>query len=132
MIRSMACDRFVYWKKGKPRPTREEIEVVICDYFGDVATKVSWDRDRFFVTLMGKQSHPFEHVDPDHPVARTTIHYRKLAAEGKSSTERWIEVWVGPDSLDVITRMADPFTNACAKDLVWHIAGQWDGDLEDE
>lgn len=128
----MACDRFIDWKKNEKRPSREEIEVVIQDYFGPVATEVRWKDERFYITLLGKQSHPFEHVDPDHPVARTTLHYRKLAEEGKASAERWIEVWMGPDSMDVITRMADPFTNACAKDLAWHIAGQWNGDLEAE
>jgi hypothetical protein len=128
----MACDRFVYWKEGKPRPTRDEVEKVIRDYFGEVATEVRWDRDRFYVILVGKQTHPLESVDPSHLAVVGLLHYRKLAAEGKASSKRWIEVWFDAECLDVITRMADPLTNACAKDLAWHIAGQWDGDLEAE
>jgi hypothetical protein len=127
----MACDRFVNWKKDKPRPTREEVELVIRDYFGSVATEVRWDHDRFFITLVGQQTHPLERVDPNHPVIAGLNHYRKLAEKGEADVGRWIEVWLGQDSLDVITRMADPLTNACAGDLVWYFSRHWDSEREE-
>lgn len=96
----MALDRFVYWKKDEV-PNGAQLHCMIEDYVRGLGAEVKWCLDRFFVTLPGVCSHPFE-----------------------EDRERWIEVYVGEDHVDVITRSMDAVTNAIADGLV----RQWEGD----
>ncbi len=99
----MASDRFIYWNKALPIPSKEDIEKILKGFFGDAAT-VDWDKDRFFVTLNSKPSFPFTGLGgwdrtPELP------------------EERWIEVCIHNDCIDVLTRQADHFTGILAEGL---------------
>ncbi|MBI5420840.1 MAG: hypothetical protein HZA35_00820 [Parcubacteria group bacterium] len=94
----MACDRFVYWNTKKP--TKRNLEYILGDYVGTIA-EVTWNRDRWMVLLPGKSSFPFKRV-----IGRDGIFGHE---------ERFFEVWIGKDCIDVITRQADHFTNAIAR-----------------
>ena len=111
----MANDHFVNWKDGK-KPTKKAVERVIRQFFDSVATKIEWKTDRFFVDLIGKYSPPLEGLPGYFPAAK---------GEG-----RYIEVWLGPDSLDVMTRQADDFTNVCAMGLAQIFSRFWEGELD--
>ena len=112
----MSCDRVINWKDR--RPTREEAQTVIEDFFGDCC-HVSWDKDRWFVIVPGKPSAPLARIPG-----------------GRSGPEmpgtRWIEVWPAKDDkcLFVMTRTQDHFTNALADSLAKVCASWWRGKLE--
>ena len=110
----MACDRFVNWKKGGKKPTQAEVEKVLRQFFDAASTEVLWSIDRFFVTLVGKGSAPLEGIEGAHCLTPVD--------------QRWIEVHLGKDNLDVITRCGDEFTNACALGLAKIFARFWQGD----
>jgi hypothetical protein len=114
----MASDRFVNWKKGK-RPSKFEVETVIRQFFDSVATEIKWDKDRFMVTLVGKGSHPLKGI----------IGVGSLLPE---ADERWIEVIVGKNNLDVLTRRADEFTCCCANGLAAVFVRFWQAELDDD
>lgn len=120
----MASDVFVYWTT-EDRPTRAQVDMVIRDFFGDVAIDVRWHLDRFFVTLFGKWSTPLVRVvDPD-------IRQRLLSSAPEPPDDgRYIEVWFADDSLDVITRRQDDFTHACQVRLAEVFARRWKGRVE--
>lgn len=121
----MAADRFVYWAERKP--TQAEVEAVLRNFFDEAATEIKWDKDRFFVTLVGKKSFVFKGLG--HPLE---------AAELADITDtRWgtgpirsIEIWLGSDTLDVMTRHGDAFTSALADGLVQVFARFWQGRVE--
>jgi len=115
----MAADRFVLWKSEKP--TQEEIQFVLEDFLGEVATEIRWDTDRFFVTLVGKYSHPLKRVVTS-PIARRDI---EPGWDG-----RHLEVIVGKADLDVLTRRQDEFTMRVADGLADVFARFWAGELE--
>jgi hypothetical protein len=121
----MASDVFVRWKTTK-RPTREEAEKVIQDFLGEVATEIEWKKDRFFVTLIGKWSHPLVRVVE--PAMQDVIKNMYPKEEGWEG--RYLEVWLGDDSLDVMTRRQDEFTHACQDGLAAVFARFWEGEIE--
>jgi hypothetical protein len=116
----MALDRWVYFR-GEARPTREQLGQLLEDFFGQ-AGEVKWDRDRFFVVLVGKPSHPLKRM-PGVP--------SWMAATSEEAEKRWIEVWMDEKCVDVMTRMSDAFTNALAHGLAELIARFWDGGLQE-
>jgi hypothetical protein len=119
----MSSDVFVYWNKGKPIPTKDEVERVIVQFFGETAKAVTWDQDRFFVTLIGTWSHPLRGIADISP---------GLLGMGEPPySARCLEVWPSKGSLDVITRMQDEYTNTCAMGLAKVFARYWEGELED-
>ena len=93
----MALDRFVYWTTQ--RPTAEEIGILLEDYLTD-AGKVEIQDGRYFATLVGRASNPFKRI---------------AGAHSPEAYERFFEVYVGIDCIDVITRQQDEFTNNVAK-----------------
>jgi len=121
----MAQDRFVYWKEE--RPTRKELKGVLEDFLGGMAVGIKYgtfesgaskDKDLEFwsILLVGKPSFPF----------------KRLPGFGKGSfggqemhTERWFEVVVAPDSIDVITRMSDELTSVIANGFAELCARYW-------
>lgn len=117
----MASDRFVNWKPGK-KPTRQEVQLVLEDFFVGAATEIRWDKDRFFVTLVGKHSNPLKRVS-DSPLVKMEP---EPGWEG-----RHLEVWLGSKSLDVLTRQQDEFTNRVADGLAALFARYWEGELEE-
>lgn len=116
----MAADTFVYWK-NKKKPTRKELTVVLEDYMRGLG-KVRWDRDRFFVDIPGKVSWPFARILPD---------TNKAKAMAEDPMERWFEVYVGKDNIDIITRQMDELTNNIATGFAKLCARYWEGELEE-
>lgn len=119
----MACDRFVYWKKGN-EPTREQLQLVLEDYVRDLAESVEWDGPghRFFVKLPGMCSNPAARFTDSDMIRRMAIEDRK--------TERWFEVYVDDDNVDVMTRHSDWITNGIATEFAKICAQFWQGRLE--
>lgn len=116
----MACDRFVYWKKER-RPKREELRLMLEDFFAGLTTSIVWEKDRFFINILGAPSSPFKRFPgvPEH-----------VAKGDPDITERWIEVWPSNDCLDVMTRQMDEVTNVLAEGFAKLAARYWDGELE--
>lgn len=114
----MALDRFIYWNERRATP--QQIEMLLHDYLGGIG-ELCWDKDRYYVTLPGKPTFPFKHLEPTMVGA---------IENAESQRERWIEIWFGDDCLDVITRQTDHFTNDIAKGLAEMIANYWEGRLE--
>lgn len=110
----MACDRFVCWAEVKP--TKNEAESIIKNYLDEAATEIKWDKDRFFVTLVGKPSFPFKDIITSDPSV--------------FSETRWLEVYLAQDNLDVITRMGDEYTNTVADGLANLFVRLYDAALE--
>lgn len=119
----MASDTVVHWKNKRPK--REEAEAVIQKFFDGAATEIRWEKDRFFVTLIGKWSHPLSGVLESEDL-------RPLPPTDPGWEGRYLEVWLSKGSLDVITRQQDEFTNNCARGLAKVFARFWEGELEDD
>lgn len=130
----MASDIFVYWKRNKKpgalvKPSRKQVLQVIQQFFGENVAKARWDQDRFFVELPGGWSAALRGVAPCRTAAQNQ------AAKEQVGGCRWIEVFIGMPQqhsaeMDVITRFADDYTNACAFGLAKVFALGWDGTLE--
>jgi hypothetical protein len=118
----MASDVFVHWTTDD-RPSREQVEMVIRDFFGDAATEIHWDANRFFVTLVGKWSRALARVVNED--AR-----EMLAALAPESGGRYLEVFIHEDAVDIITRHQDDFTHACQAGLAAVFARRWKGRIE--
>jgi len=118
----MASDRFVRWKKNT-KPTKDEVEQVIKDYLGETMTSLKWEGDRFFACLVGKTTAPLKSV-ADEDLRRILTH--------RDGEERWMEVWLADDCLDVMTRGMDEYTNNVADGLAKIFARFWQGKLEME
>lgn len=112
----MALDRIIRWKKRPDdiQPGQSRFALFVCDYFGEQIA-CSWQTDRWFITLPGKPTWPFASLGINGPPLQS---------------ERWIEVWIGKDSVDVMTRMQDHFTNSVAEGLAAAIAQFWGGERE--
>ncbi len=115
----MALDRFVNFKDRVP--TKKEILTTIEDYFGGAAEDIQWGGGRYTITLRGQRSEALRRI-------------KGVAALSPSEGERWIEVYLslrGKDkNIDVITRQADPYTNAVAEGYAKLIARFWEGELQ--
>lgn len=113
----MARDRFVYWTNAKP--SRDEIRLILASYVSTAPLAVTEGKDRIFVTLPGKPSHPMQHKYP--------------RPEGTFSEDRYFEVWFDPDNkcIDVMTRFADEFTNVVADGFVHICVREFKGRLEE-
>ena len=112
----MANDRFVYF--SSPPPTREHVQWALEDYVRGIG-KVEWN-SRFFVTLPGLPSNPAERLSD------------VLDARYEVQSERWFEVCLGNDNLDVITRMQDAVTSAIADGFASFAARFWKGRRDHE
>lgn len=119
---TVASDRIIYWK-NKKKPTRKEVQRVIEDYFSDVLTKCEWSQDRFFLNLVGQNTHPLRRMPGTTDIVR-------LAPE-PGWEGRHIEVVIGQGNLDVLTRRQDEFTMRAADGLAAVFARFWEGTLEE-
>lgn len=120
----MAADWFVYFPKGEV-PSKEDVGKALEDYLGAYATRVYWQRDRWFAVLVGTKSWPFKRLEP--PDSRMA-----QAAALETEEERWIEVWLDNECIDVMTRHSDEATNNLASGFAKLAARYWKGRLEDE
>ena len=123
----MASDTFVYW--NEERPTKDDLHACLQDYLAEIATEIRWDRDRFFVTLVGRPSFPFARVGPSTPAMRQAELERAVGADG-TPRPRWFEVVIDSESIDVITRQADEITMNIARSFAALCARAWDGGLD--
>ncbi len=121
----MASDNFVRW--DRQQPTRDEAQKVIEDFFGEALKECAWHADRFFVTLIGQSSHPLMRVVADE--IKTKLEVQRPTEPDWQG--RFLEVWLGDKSLDVLTRHQDTFTNVCARGLAAVFAQRWKGRLEE-
>jgi hypothetical protein len=113
----MALDRFVRFH-NVARPSREEVGKVLEDYLGGSAISVEWDKQgkRFIAQLHGVGSNPFK---------------RLVEKTSPEAEERWLEVSLGSDNIDVITRRQDELTNAVAHGFAALVARFWSGTYEE-
>lgn len=113
----MAQDRFVRWRREKP--TIAKIQPVLEDYLGKDCV-VTRDGARLTAVLPGKPSSPFRRLPG----------YDNIAATQEQREERFLEVFVDGKYADVITRQADPLTNAVADGFAALIQRVWNGKAE--
>lgn len=111
----MALDRFVQFPPRK-YPKKAEVEQVIKNFLGGVGT-VEWKKDRFFISLPGTPTYTYKDI-------------KGAPQREEIQPERWIEVCIG-NPMDIITRMADEFTNALAARLAKAFARYWEGTVDD-
>lgn len=100
----MALDRFIHFDDGQT-PSFEQVRDVCVHYIGGSGTITS-EPPRIFAEVPGA-SHC--------PIARP---------------ERFIEVYVDDDNVDVMTRQGDEFTNALAEGLTGLICRKFQGKRE--
>ncbi len=98
------------------------MQLVLEDYVRDLATEVTWQEDRFIVLLPGMGSHPATRIADSDTARMVLMEDRK--------NERWFEVYLGADNLDVITRHGDWITNAIATEFARICAQFWRGHME--
>lgn len=114
----VTLDRVVRWKEQ--RPTAEQLQLLLEDFFNGAA-ELRWDQDRWFCALPGKPCEPFKRLRDDVVTRDSQM--------GMDIT-RWIEVWLSDESVYVMTRHADRFTNALAEELANLLAWGWKGERE--
>ena len=110
----MALDRFVYFKNEAP--PREEVQNLLHDFFNEAFIDIIWSGGRFFITLPGQQSDPYKQI---------TGKMRSI-----QNGPRFIEVYIGDDNIDIITRHGDAYTSCIAEGLANVIARAWNGKRE--
>lgn len=115
----MAYDRFVYW--GERRPTYDEVVRVVRNvlgYAGTIEEKAGKKGLPWLVaTLPGKPTLALDGI-------------AKMATQCEMPKERWFEVFVHADSVDVLTRQQDEFTNAVADAVAETLKRYWAGSDE--
>lgn len=110
----MAIDYFVLFKHRQP--IKSDLKMLLEDYLngaGSIDYSKEEEQGRWYVTLPGLPSFPFKRLEPDLGARQEML-----------PDERWFEVYVGhihqsPEdgmgpNIDVITRMADEYTNVVA------------------
>jgi hypothetical protein len=124
----MAADRFVYFDKGK-RPSKADVGKALEDYLGAFMISREWGGGRWTAKLVGNNSWPLRRV-----VDMEDTFYQRMAKgyEEEATRARWIEVYLHPDSIDVITRQHDEATNALAAGFVRLLARFWEGQLDED
>lgn len=117
----MALDRFVYWRDR--RPTYDEVVRVVRNTLGYAGTIEEKNGKKglpwLCVTLPGKPTNALEGIAPNLPLSEEML-----------PEERWFEVFVHDDCVDVLTRMQDEYTNAIAKSVAETLKRYWEGSDE--
>lgn len=127
----MSQDRFVWMEHP---PNAGELELLLEDFLGGFLERgefceqdrpsLVWKDGRWFATLVGWDSHALRRA----PFITDAM--RAYYAQVHGVRQRFIEVYIGDDYVDVITRQADDATNALADRLAELIARCWKGRLE--
>jgi hypothetical protein len=122
----MSLDRIIHWVQRKPQDP-SEIANFLTRYMGAAEAKFEFSPGEdincvWTVSLPGVGTDPFSHL-------------RRAGDEGPFQKDRWFEVHLSDDNMDVLTRTQDPFVNAIAEgfaDLVcrWY-GGKRDPDHKD-
>jgi hypothetical protein len=88
-----------------------------------------WGGGRWTAKLVGNNSWPLRRV-----VDMTDAFYQRTAKryEEEATRERWIEVFLHRDSIDVMTRTHDEATNALARGFQRLLARFWKGRLDED
>ena len=120
----MASDRFIHFELGKV-PCREDLRKALEDYLGAFMTNIQWGGSRWTAQLMGSKSWPFRRLEPEDCVSAK-------AAVIEPNEDRWIEVYIAKDNIDVITRRQDWATSQLADGFARLVAQYWQGRLEME
>lgn len=108
----MSRDRFI--RLGDTKTTIYEVEGLVRAFFDEVLKEITSSRGRLYLTLVGKYSNPTRNPLPPEP-----------GWEG-----RHLEVFLGEDYLDVITRQQDTFTNGAADALARTLSRFYGATLE--
>jgi len=116
----VGIDRFVRW--DKKRPKLAVVQRVLEDYLGTAAAVWRSDSSRIIAKLVGKPSFPF----------RREPHMERYAAACEQHDERWLEVYVAKDHIDVITRQTDEYTGVVADGFATLAARYWEGKRDPE
>lgn len=122
----MACDRFINFGKGKVPskvPSKKDVGKALEDYLGALMVENKWGGSRWTAQLIGTKSWPFRRLEHE-----DSIIARAQAVE--ASEERWIEVYIDKDNIDVITRRQDEVTMRIADGFAKLVARYWQGQLE--
>ncbi len=109
----MSSDRFVYWSERKP--DQVQFNTFLEDFFGGAAQWVWTGPGRATIHLPGKSSHPF---------ARLVDHSMPKPAHA----ERWIEVVLTDESVDILTRTQDEYTCVLADGMAVAVERFWRGE----
>lgn len=96
----MAIDRILYWDKDIP--SFGEMAMLLQDYLGDDC-RIETNMPRIFGIIPLKPSWAFKRLRPDVPPLGRT-----------DENERWIEIFMDDEHIDIMTRQQDDFTNAIA------------------
>jgi hypothetical protein len=115
----MGIDRFVHWRNE--RPDFDTLKTTLEDYLG-AAGIVTVDGPRITAVLVGRPQYPFRR----HPG------FEKYAPAVEQRGERFFEVFVEKNKIDVITRQTDEFTNVLAQGYAELCRRCWHGKFEDE
>ena len=118
----MSCDRFVHIAKDK-MPSQEEVGKILEDYLGAFMVENKWGGGRWTALLVGNKSWPFKRIITEGNLA--------AAREEEAKEERWIEVFIAKDNIDVITRRQDEATMCLADGFAKLAVRYWSGRLED-
>jgi len=108
--------------KKETVPGKDEVRAVLDEYLrGILAEPLEWGGGRWYATLLGEPTNPASkcHVDRG-------LHVPPNEALPE---ERRIEVFIGEDNIDVITRRADELTNGIAQRLAEMLSRFYDGRL---
>lgn len=111
----MAHDRFVICPKY---PTRAAVGKALRAYVGDAAAVEWWP-----------QCHRWGVMFPSKPTTPRQAFTTRDVSAGLHE-ERWLEVFVSRDQLDVMTRSQDEFVSAVADGFAEFCARQWKGEVE--
>ena len=102
----------MYW--GERKPDQVQFNTFLEDFFGGAAMWSWTGPGRATVRLPGRSSHPFGRL-VDFPMA-APVH-----------AERWIEVILTAESVDILTRMQDEYTGVLADGMAAAIERFWQG-----
>lgn len=119
----MSCDRFVYWTEDRPTP--DQLFAITRDFFGDTAT-VTRKANGTIYAKMGARSEPLAAVSEY--VAKGVELEKAFPVRPQT---RCIELFPHDNSVDVITRLADEFTDALADGLARLLARYYRARLDD-
>ena len=118
----MSLDRYVNFKTKKP--TKEQLQMILEDYLGGIG-EIECHSSRWFVALPGKPSFPFRRLDG-------LEDYQAMYSQADG---RYFEVYINLEpaadnpNIDVLTRVADEFTNNVAQGFAELIARYFNAEL---
>lgn len=110
-------------------PSREDVGKVLEDYLGATMVNNEWGGDRWTALLVGTKSWSLRRVVD---LCNETARICAAARAEEAHEERWIEVFIAEESIDVITRRQDEMVNDIADGFAQLIARYWGGRVEME